>query len=64
MLEILYNYLKYSGVSVIISLNPFQCRYLPWFRNESNNEWGSSEYTYAFGFLALTIRFWIDNGEW
>jgi hypothetical protein len=64
MFDNLLNYLKYSGVSVIISLNPFQWRYLPWLRNESNDQWGTAEYTYAFGFLALTIRFWIDNGEW
>jgi hypothetical protein len=64
MLESLYNYLKYSGISVILTLNPHHWRYVPWLRNESNNEWGSAECTYAFGFLALTIRFWIDNGEW
>jgi hypothetical protein len=64
MLETFYNYLKYSGISVILTLNPFHWRYVPWFRNETNDEWGSAEYTYGIGFLALTIRVWFDNGEW
>jgi len=60
----MYNYLKYSGLSVIIQLNPLHWKVWPWFKNETNSEWGSAEYTCSLSFLFLTIRFWIDNGDW
>ena len=60
----MYNYLKYSGACVIINLNPLHWLFIPKIRNDSNTEWGSPEKTYSFVFLFLTIRFWIDNGEW
>jgi hypothetical protein len=58
------DYLKYSGVCVILNLNPLHWSLIPKIRNESNAEWGSPEKTYSFVFLFLTIRLWIDNGEW
>lgn len=58
------NYLRYSGISVIISLNPLWWKILPWYRDETNMEWGSAEKTYAIGFLGVTIRLWIDDGSW
>lgn len=59
----MYNYFKYSGLSVIIMLNPLHWKVLPWYRNEETAEVWSTN-TYAFGFLFLTIRFWLDNGDW
>ena len=60
----MYNYLKYSGLCVIIQLNPLHWKVWPWFKNETNSEWGSAEYTCSLTFLFLTIRLWIDNGDW
>jgi len=60
----MYNYLKYSGACVIIQLNPLHWKVWPWFKNETNSEWGSAEYTCSLTFLFLTIRLWIDNGDW
>lgn len=57
-------WLRYSGASVIISLNPLYWKVLPWFRNETSREFGSASRSYAVGFLGLTIRIWIDNGNW
>jgi hypothetical protein len=58
-------WIRYSGVSVIIALNPLYWKVLPWFRNECTNEWPSNMgKTYAVGFLGLTIRVWLDNGDW
>jgi hypothetical protein len=57
-------YLRYSGISVILTLNPLWWKVLPWFKVETNSEWGSAEHTYACGFLGVTIRMWIDNGDW
>jgi hypothetical protein len=59
----MYNYLKYSGASVILSLNPLHWKILPWYRNEATeDDWSVG--THAVGFLFLTVRFWIDNGDW
>lgn len=60
----LLNYLRYSGVSIIVSLNPLWWKAWPWFREETNNEFGSAERTWAMGFLGLTIRIWVDRGDW
>lgn len=57
------NWIRYSGISIVISLNPLWWKVLPWCRNETTNEWPEAR-TYAFGFLGLTIRVWLDNGKW
>jgi hypothetical protein len=59
-----WQYVRYSGISIIFALNPLHWKVWPWIRNESNSEWGSAEHTYSFSFLFLTIRIWIDNGDW
>ena len=55
------NYLRYSGLSIVFSLNPLHWKVLPWIQKELDS-WESA--TYSFGFLFLTIRFWIDDGSW
>lgn len=57
-------YVRYSGLSIIVSLNPLWWKVLPWFRDETTQEWGAAERTYALGFLGITIRIWIDDGSW
>jgi hypothetical protein len=57
------NWLRYSGASIIISLNPLHWRVMPWARREFNDEWaGPNERTYSLSFLFLTLRVWVDNG--
>ena len=59
----MYDYLKYSGISIIIILNPLHWKLLPWYRNEATEEvWTTN--THAVGFLFLTVRIWIDKGDW
>ena len=60
----IFNYLRYSGISVILALNPLWWKVLPWWRNETTAEFGAAERTYACGFLGVTIRIWIDDGQW
>ncbi len=55
------NYLKYSGASVIITVNPFHWRLTPRIYKDNN---GWDDETYCFTFLFLTLRIWIDNGDW
>ena len=60
----IFKWIRYSGVSVILSLNPLWWKVLPWWRREVNEWAGPNEHTWSVGFLGLTIRVWIDNGDW
>ena len=58
------NWLRYSGVSVIITLNPLWWRLAPWAQKDYNEWTGPNEWTGSCGWLFLTIRVWIDDGSW
>lgn len=58
-------WIRYSGASVSITLNPLHWRWIPVARHESNIEWPSlNESTYMAAWLCLTVRAWTDNGDW
>jgi diadenosine tetraphosphate (Ap4A) HIT family hydrolase len=59
--QIAFNYLRYSGASVSITINPFHWNIIP--RYFASNEW-PNEKTKAVSWLFLTIRFWLDDGSW
>ena len=61
MFEKILDYLKYSGASVILTVNPFHWRFLPHY--SKSQEWGE-ENTHVVSWLFLTIRVWIDDGSW
>jgi hypothetical protein len=61
MFETIINYLKYSGASVIITINPLHWRLLPHYGR--SQEW-DEEHTHVVSWAFLTIRFWIDDGSW
>lgn len=64
-IQSLVDWAKYSGASIVITVNPWHWRWTPWFREETNQEWPSpNERTWALGFLFLTLRVWIDDGAW
>jgi len=59
------DWLRYSGVSVIIVLNPLHWRLVPHAMREYNNGWPSpNERCWSVAWLCLTIRGWVDNGAW
>jgi hypothetical protein len=59
------NWIRYSGISIIITLNPLHWRWMPVATHEQNIEWPSpNEHTYRVAWLWLTVRIWIDNGDW
>jgi hypothetical protein len=59
------NWLKYSGGSIIFSLNPMHWRLTPWAKDEKINEWPDDRvWAYAVTWLFLTVRVWIDDGRW
>jgi hypothetical protein len=59
------NWFRYSGISVIVTLNPLHWRLVPGARREPNDGWPSpNERTWSVSWLFLTIRGWVDNGDW
>ena len=61
----MYKWLRYSGASIILTLNPAHWYPVPWAREERNLEWPVlNERTWSLGWLFVTVRFWIDNGDW
>ena len=57
-------WVRYSGLSVIFVVNPFHWRWVPQVLRE-NNDWpGPNERTWSVSWLFLTVRSWIDNGDW
>jgi len=58
-------WLRYSGSSVIVKINPVHWDMIPWAHEERNLEWPMlNERTWSAGWLFVTVRFWIDNGDW
>jgi hypothetical protein len=59
------NWLFYSGAAIVLTLNPIHWRLIPWARDEQTNEWPDTKlYAYAFTWLFLTVRVWVDDGRW
>jgi hypothetical protein len=57
-------WIKYSGASVILALNPLHWSLVPKVY-KTYNEWaGPNEWTGSVTWLGLTIRVWIDDGSW
>ena len=59
------NWIKYSGASVVLTVNPLHWRWVPYARVERNIEWPSpNEHMVVTGWLFVTVRAWIDDGSW
>jgi len=54
-------YLKYSGLNITIKLNPYHWR-LSISNNKTNDAWEQDDMVIEL--LPITIRLWIDNGDW
>jgi len=57
------NYLKYSGASVTMTVNPCHWAWIPVFSHGQEDVWQSTE-TLRITILFLTVRIWIDDGSW
>lgn len=59
------NWIKYSGASISITINPYHWRWTPVAREAFIDEWcGPNEWSGSVRWLCLTIRVWIDDGSW
>lgn len=60
-------WLKYSGASVTLIVNPCHWRWMPWFEADDNKEniWRGPDYKgSAFGWLFVIVKVWVDNDSW
>lgn len=59
------NWIKYSGASVVLTVNPLHWRWVPYAKPVPNTEWPSpNEHMFVASWLFLTVRVWIDDGSW
>lgn len=68
VLKQLSRWIRYSGASVIVTVNPCHWRWRPYMsrHTEGPDGWplGPNEQTYTLSWLFLTVRVWLDNGDW
>jgi hypothetical protein len=58
-------WLRYSGASIAITVNPAHWRWIPSAGPEYVDVWtGPNNHTYYVAWLMLTVRVWIDDGSW
>ena len=61
----LLDYLRYSGASLSVTLNPAHWAWLPQIQNEPLDTWiGPNEHRFYFSWFMITLRAWIDDGSW
>jgi hypothetical protein len=59
------NWLRYSGATLTVKINPMHWNLIPQWQREIYNDWaGPNERTWSASWLCLTLRFWIDDGSW
>ncbi len=58
----LLKYLKYSGASIILKINPMQWRVGT--QKHSEDIWDANSYIFHLDLGPITFRLWIDNGDW
>jgi hypothetical protein len=57
------NYLKYSGASVTMTVNPYHWAWIPVFFYGQEDVWDNTK-SWRISVLFLTLRIWIDDGSW
>ena len=61
----LLDWLRYSGASVAVTLNPAHWSWMPQCQNEPLDTWiGPNEHRFYFTWLMITVRAWADDGSW
>jgi len=61
----MYKWLRYSGASVAVTVNPLHWSWVPYAGRAFTDEWaGPHESAWSVRFLFVTVRLWIDDGSW
>lgn len=59
------DWLRYSGTSISVVLNPLHWRLIPAINDEPRDHWlGPKERRWSVSWLMVTVRIWIDDGTW
>ena len=62
---IVFSWLRFSGMAVILTVNPCHWRLVPQARRAFIDEWvGPHESAWFASWLFLTVRVWVDDGSW
>ena len=59
-----FNWIRYSGASISITVNPLHWRLIPDFQEPLDTWIGPNEKRLYLSWLMLTVRIWIDDGAW
>jgi len=61
----MYSWLRYSGASIAVTLNPLHWAWVPQCGRAFADEWaGPNERTWYARCLCVTVRVWTDDGSW
>ena len=61
----LLDWLRYSGISISLTVNPAHWSWWPQIQNEPLDTWiGPNEHRFYLSWLMITLRAWIDDGSW
>jgi hypothetical protein len=61
----LLNWIKYSGISITVNLNPLHWRLIPNASYHSSKEWLDGYFrSYRANWLCVQLHLWIDDGSW
>jgi len=59
------DWLRFSGASVTVTVNPWHWSWIPQIQNEPLDTWiGPNEHRFYVSWLMLTLRIWTDDGAW
>ena len=59
------DWLRFSGASVTVTVNPWHWRRWPQILDQPLDTWiGPNERRFYVSWLMLTVRIWIDDGAW
>ena len=64
LLRNVYNYIRYSGLGITITFNPFHWRYTPKFHYRYDVEWSDKDLQIMFTWLFLKIQLLVSDGSW
>lgn len=59
------SWVRYSGASIAVTLNPCSWSWQPRLNREYHDQWQGPDYrSWSMRWLFLTVIIWIDNGSW
>ena len=63
--QTLFDWVRYSGASISLHINPLHWSWIPRMQDEPLDTWiGPNERRFYATWLMITVRIWIDDGTW